>query len=381
MFGSGHVPFGERGGRARGALDLLAGHYPAFTIGGGVGRLLPVFHFHETEAATLEPKLQHLAENSYKTVTSTAITAFVRDGTPPPDRSVALAFDDAWSSVWTVAGPLLRKYAMRAIVYAIPARIGDAPGVRPTIEDAPTDNKQFDPAAFDSADNPFVTWSELRHLHDAGTFDVQSHTQTHSMIFAGPEIVDFVAPSFRRESLLNRPRVDRNGTPRYLDPGALGSPLYPRRSCMSDALRFFPDEGTGARTAAHVAAHGGERFFDRSGWRTELRRIAGTARGSSQDAGARDRTIEGELRGAREDLETRLPGHHVDHICLPWGVAGDATRAALERCGYRTAFANRFRGRFAVAAGDDPFALKRLSNRFIFALPGRGRRYVFLPAR
>jgi hypothetical protein len=67
----------------------------------------------------------------------------------------------------------------------------------------------------------------------------------------------------------------------------------------------------------------------------------------------------------------------VDHICLPWGVAGRVTWRTLERCGYRTAFANRFRGRFAVASGDDPYALKRLSNRHIFALPGRGRRYFF----
>ena len=376
MFGSAHVPFGERGGRARGALDLLAGHYPAFTIGGSVGRLLPVFHFHETTAATLQPKLRYLAENRYTTVTSSAITALVRNGVPPPAHSVVLAFDDAWSSVWTVAGPLLRKYGMRAIVYAIPARIAEAADVRPTIHDA-----RIDPAALDSADNPFVTWPELRRLHSSGTFDVQSHTRTHSMIFASQALVDFVSPSFRSESLLNRPRVDRNGIPRFLDPEALGAPLYPRRSCMSDALRFYPDEEAGARTVAHVAAHGAERFFDRPDWRGELRRIAGTPSGTSQDATARDRTIEDELRGAREELEGRLAGHRVDHICLPWGVAGRTTRAALERCGYRSAFANRFRGRFAVAAGDDPFALKRLSNRFIFALPGLGRRYVFLSDR
>jgi len=129
-----------------------------------------------------------------------------------------------------------------------------------------------------------------------------------------------------------------------------------------------------------VAANGGERVFERSDWRAELRRVAGEPRGTSQDASARDRAIDAELGGAREDLEARLPGHRVDHICLPWGVAGRATRSALERCGYRTAFANRFRGRFAVAASDDPYALKRLSNRYIFSLPGRGRRYVFLSA-
>jgi Polysaccharide deacetylase len=372
MFGS-HPPFGERGGRVRGALDLLAGHYPAFTIGGAVGGLLPVFHFHETTVDTLEPKLQYLADNGYRTVTSAAITALVRDGILPPARSVVLAFDDAWSSVWTVAGPLLRRHGMQAIVYAIPARIRDANGTRPTIDDA-----AVDASAGDAGDNPFVTWPELRRLHDEGIFDVQSHTRTHSMVFAAPTLVDFVSPAFRRESMLNRPRVDRGGEPRFLDPAALGAPLYVRRSCMSDALRFYPEDDAAVRTIGHVAEHGGERFFDRPDWRRELRRIAGEPRGTSQDAGARDRAIENELRGAREDLEARLPGHRVDHICLPWGVAGLTTRAALERCGYRTAFANRFRGRFAVAAGDDPYALKRLSNRYVFALPGRGRRYVFL---
>ena len=376
MFGSAHVPFGERGGRARGALDLLAGHYPAFTVGGGVGRLLPVFHFHESTPATLEPKLQYLAENGYKTVTSPSVTALVRDGVSPPPRSVVLAFDDAWSSVWTVAGPLLRRYKMQAIVYAIPARIRDANVTRPTIDD----DGQIDPAAIDASEDPLVTWPEIRRLHEDGTFDVQSHTRTHSMVFAAPVIVDFVSPAFRQESLLNRPRVDRNGAPRFLDPAALGAPLYVRRSCMSDALRFYPDAATGARTTEYVTANGGERFFDRPGWRPELRRVAGEPQGTSQDAGVRDRAIEDELRGGREDLESRLPGHRVDHICLPWGVAGRATRAALERCGYRSAFANRFRGRFAVAAGDDPYALKRLSNRYVFALPGHGRRYVFLSA-
>ena len=97
------------------------------------------------------------------------------------------------------------------------------------------------------------------------------------MIFAAPALVDFVSPAFRAESMLNRPRVDGDGTPRYLDPAALGAPLYVRRSCMSDALRFYPDDEDGARTVAHVAAHGGERFFDRPDWRGELRRGRGRA--------------------------------------------------------------------------------------------------------
>jgi hypothetical protein len=233
-----------------------------------------------------------------------------------------------------------------------------------------------DPAALDAAADPLVTWPELKQLHRDGTVDVQSHSLTHSMVFAAPVVAGFVSPDFVKESPLDRPRLDREGPLRFLSPTALGAPLYLRRSRMSDARRFFPDPEQTARCVAYVGDHGGRGFFERPAWREELRRVAGEPRGSSEDLGARDAAVEEELRGARERLEAALPLHRVDQICLPWGVAGEATWRRLERCGYRTAFANRLRGRFAVAAGDSPYALKRLSNRFIRALPGRGRRFL-----
>ena len=81
-----------------------------------------------------------------------------------------------------------------------------------------------------------------------------------------------------------------------------------------------------------------------------------------------------ELSAAREvELQAKL-GTPVDHVCLPWGVSGPTTRAALERLGFVSAFANRWSGQYAVRAGDDPFFLKRLNGRHIFALPGKRRR-------
>jgi hypothetical protein len=373
MFGSeGRVPFGERGGRVRGMLDVVAGRYPSFLFGGAVGDVLPVFHFHQVIPDELEPQLQYLAENGYRTVTSSAVTRLVRDGISPPARAVMLAFDDAWSTLWTVAAPLLRRYEMQAVTYAIPGRIRGAAAVRSTIDDG-----LRDPDTLDNAPDPLATWPELKQLHSEGIIDVQSHTLTHSMMFASPVITGFVSPEFETESPLDRPRLDRDGVLRFLAPSALGAPLYVRRSRMSDALRFFPDPDQITRCVEHVRTRDGRAFFGQRGWREELRRVAGAPRGTSENPSARDAAIEEELRGGREQLEAALPNHHVDHICLPWGVAGMITWRLLERCGYRTAFANRFRGRFAVAADDPPYALKRLSNRFISTLPGRGRRFFF----
>src|SRR4249920_1270813 len=127
--------FDERGGRFRGVLDLIAGHYPAFLFGLPVGDILPVFHFHETTPQTLEPALAYLRDNGYRTVGADELGAFVRGGRHPGDRTVVLTFDDAWASLWLVVGPLLARYDMRAVVYAIPALVEDAAAVRPRSEE------------------------------------------------------------------------------------------------------------------------------------------------------------------------------------------------------------------------------------------------------
>ena len=87
---NGRVPWTERKTRWRGALDLATGAYPLFVFGGPVGRVLPVFHFHEVSAAYLEPYLQYLDENGYRTVTTDAVARWVRGGQHPGPRSVAL---------------------------------------------------------------------------------------------------------------------------------------------------------------------------------------------------------------------------------------------------------------------------------------------------
>src|SRR4029079_4597585 len=141
--------FSERGGKARGCLDLVSGRFPAFVFGGGLGALLPVFHFHDVTREEREPKLRHLADNGYRSVVSDEIASYVRGDLKLPARSVGLCLDDAWSRLETVAAPLLQQYSLRAITYAIPARITEQ----------------------GEGDSPFVTWAQLSALHASGTID------------------------------------------------------------------------------------------------------------------------------------------------------------------------------------------------------------------
>jgi hypothetical protein len=176
------------------------------------------------------------------------------------------------------------------------------------------------------------------------------------MVFSGDTVIDRVTPHWAIGPMLNRPRIDDGMSLEFLTPDHAGYPLFAERSRMSDGLRFFPDPEACERIAANPTA-------------TPTSPVQGYWETPDQQL----RAIEHELVAGRDLLEQKLRTH-VRHICLPWGVSGTLTRQALARTGYATAFANRMAGRFVVAAQDDPFYLKRLHERYVFALPGRGRR-------
>jgi hypothetical protein len=350
------VPFSERGGKARGCLDLVSGRYPAFVFGGRLGAFLPVFHFHDVTREELEPKLRHLADNGYRSVTSEDIAAYVRRDTPLPPRAVGLCFDDAWKSLATVAAPLLSQYGLRAITYAIPARMTEA----------------------GENDSPFVTWNELEALQASGVIDVQSHTDSHARIFASCDVEDFVQPGYEATPLLNRPQRVAPPARAFVTPADLGAPIYGMRSRMSDGRRALVPAAVHEACVNFVAREGGAAFFARPDWRNRLNGLVASANlpefeSEDQQLGA----IEDELARSRSILNARLKTQTVSHICLPWGISGARTEAMLKRTGYQTAFANRLPGQHAVHAGDDPYWLKRLPNHYITRLPGRGRQYWF----
>lgn len=366
---SAHVPFPERGGLLRGVVDLATCRYPAFIFGGPVGRLLPVFHLHEVTVASLEPKLRHLAEHGYRTVTSEALDRFVRGGVHPGERTVVLCFDDAHASLWIVAAPLLRRYGFQAITFAIPGRIAEAASVRPTI-DIPEPPPPAPPG-------DFVTWPELRALAAGSVIDVQCHGHAHSKIFCRDTPHGFVTPGVNAWHPLDMPLLFREAAGVYLDPDDLGAPLYVQRSRLSDGLRYVDDGGAHDRCVAHVRNRGGASFFDRRGWRAELQDLAGRGEsGAFETDEERRAAIYHDLDRAQVVLRDRLRTNAVRHLCFPWEVAGTIARGAARALGFRTAFADRLFGLRAVCAGDDPWRLMRLNGKFIPSLPGRRRKWV-----
>lgn len=367
----GAIPFSERNTPWRGVLDVATGCYPAFLFGGsGLGRWLPVFHFHEATPAGLEPYLLYLTENGYRTVMSDAIAAYVRRGLHPGAKSVVLCFDDAWASLWTVAAPLLRKYGLQAITYVSPDRMPDLAVPRPTMERPGEVALDVDHSA-----TPFAAWCELSALHASGTVDIQAHTFRHTTIFSDSAISGFVQPGFSRHPHLY-PRMKTGSGERYITPTDLGAPLYTQRSRYSDALRY-DNPGSFDACTRHVRENGGVEFFKRQEWEQELRMIAESHQGHQETPEQRDAAILEDLATARAMLNEKLNTDTVRHMCFPWAIASKPGEIAAEKAGYETAFGDRLFGGRSVRPGDPPYRLMRLKHQHLYCLPGVGRQTFF----
>jgi len=332
------IPWTESLSPWRAPADVLLGCYPAFAFGGPLSRrIFPVFHFHEVSPSYLEPHLAYLAKNGYRCAGAGELMAYLEKGDRPPPRTVLLTFDDAWTSLWTVAAPLLRKYGMRAVTFAIPGRVSGSEGVRPTVGDEPG-MEDFG----DRGDEPFCRWEELKRLDQERVVEVEAHTFAHEQIPVTGEVSGkWTEAIVERIPLLSRPLVWTSPDAfRPYDRRELGLPLRPTRSRMSDARRL--DAGNGAEETE------------------DERRSA----------------IAADLKRCYGQLASHL-GRPPRLLCFPWAVAGAVATEEAARAGFRAAFSDSFPGRRFVHPRSNPFRLMRLKHNWIFALPGKGRRTVF----
>ena len=114
--------------------------------------------------ANFAQHLDWLQANGYRPVSVQAVLDARAGRRALPERAVLLTFDDGLRSAYTRAFPLLRAYGFPALV---------APVTRwlelPAGEVVP-----YGPRDFTAED--FLTWAQLREMHDSGLVEIASHS-------------------------------------------------------------------------------------------------------------------------------------------------------------------------------------------------------------
>lgn len=350
--------------------DLLLGRYPDFVTGGGLPRgHVPVFVFHSLEPASFGRKLAYLADNGYQTLSADEYFLVLMGARPAPERAVVLTLDDGRASVRSVGLPLLSRHGMKAVVFLIPGRIGEAPprplpppGLRQVLEPPPPNEG-------------FLSWPEVEELARTGRFDFQSHSLSHALVHTAPHVVDFLTPEMRRGyRSLDVPLIHDGAGDVPVDAVPLGTPLLRSAPRLSEELRFFEDPELRRAAVEAVRDGGGEGFFARANWRRRLKRTVDgrSLSGRTETREERTAAILRELAVSKRLIEEHV-GQPVTHLCYPWHVFGPTAQRLARQVGYRTAFCGKLRGVPLTLPGGDPLQIARIGEDYVETLPGRGR--------
>jgi hypothetical protein len=214
-------------------------------------------------------------------------------------------------------------------------------------------------------------------MHEAGMVDIQSHSLTHALVPVSARIQDFVHPGFAAGAYANADvPIGFSDDPRRPERRLrLGAPVFEARSRLSGRPRFLDAPELTQALVEHVAVCGGADFFKRAAWRRELAAVLDAwperRRGAFETPEQTRAAIRDELALSKELLECRLPGKAVRHFCYPWFDGSGLADQLAAQVGYRTVH-----GGVGVRSRDGsamPLPVQRISEEYLFRLPGEGR--------
>lgn len=158
-------------------------------------RNVPVLMYHHiTPAAGMicttpdlfDDQLAGLVRQGWRSLSAAQFEAFLA-GEPVPERSLLITFDDGYLNNWVYAHPILKRHNMTAILFAVTGWIGEG-ACRVQSGQAPQNELPWCPdhatckqeIENGRADAVMARWSELQSMTADGTFEVFSHTHTHT---------------------------------------------------------------------------------------------------------------------------------------------------------------------------------------------------------
>lgn len=347
-------------------FGLGLGRYPAFVRSDVQPEQIPVFQFHDVSPATLEPVLEFLARNDYETLTGDEYYERVVGASPRRDREVMLTFDDGQASLYTVAYPLLRKFKQRAVAYIVPGRVSEGE----------TNSNEND------MDRALCSWLQIREMYDSGVIDFQSHSLYHHSIAISPKVCDFNRPDLLTSFLQSDLAPIRHRHMDGRDPDLhcpWGLPIYQWSARMCAHPAYIEQTQIQEACTRYVADHGGEAFFHSRGWRRQLKTIMRNAQekilpARFEKSGEQRNAILTDLCQSKAAIEARLSGSCAQHFCFPW-YRGSALAVELSHeAGYVSNAWGSLLPRFVNPGDTRPVPIPRLQPKYIYRLPGVGRR-------
>jgi len=345
----------------RSAARLARTRYPRFLFGREVPTdEIPVFTYHEIDAAELDADLEFLERNRYRTLSLDEYRERMQNPRLARDKCVLLTFDDARRNFWDVVFPVLARRGARAALFVPTYWIGER-----------------HVSAHEATPPGFMTWAELRECVASGLIDVESHAHRHTLVFTSARLAGFATPrALASYDLFDWPMRHERGLDRVGRP-PLGTPIYESAPLLSARVRYVEPALPALTCRSLVEAEGGERFFAKRTALAELKAayaaVAGRVKGRLVQPDELRAEIETELALGVEAFRREL-GRAPRYFAYPWMLGGSESLGILKDLGFEAAFGVALDfGRIRREAS--PIAVyARYKSDWLRFLPGDGRR-------
>ena len=292
---------------------------------------VPAYFYHQIDAAEFEQICKLIVEGGFQALT---INQLLDRDFNPKAPALLLTMDDGWSSVWSIAFPIARRYGIRFTLFLVPEAIEDSPECRSTLDDG------ADVAVLsqrDLGDRPMLTWAEVQALSQSGWVEIQSHSLNHGMVFTSASPREFSTPtgSFPRTDRV--PVISQIGDRDVAEwKPPLGTPVYTLAPALVAPQRFIENETAREHCIAIVRENGGEQFFQTEGWRQLLQQTFDRAGETGHWEGEEERRdrYRQDLTQAKDQIETRLSGVQIRAFAPPWGAMHPDLSAVAQQTGH-----------------------------------------------
>jgi hypothetical protein len=363
--------------------SLFSG-YPDFVYSKNDNLILdgiPVFVYHTIDPKLFESQLQYLKDNGYRTLSIHEFYETMVDSkTFDNKKTVLITIDDARSSVWRYAYPLLKKYEMHASVFVIPGITQESILFRKNLEDFWNDKCSLKEIYNeDENDNTLCNWQEIKEMYSSGFVNIESHTLFHREIFKNLNITDYIIPeiSFIPYNFKGSPYYSLDDLGKTMSSNNFGGlPLFESAPLML--------AGPKLDISTEFIVKCKEIYLDASknnkDWKSSIKKIVNEQLSRNKYFSLEPHSKEDVLQDlmiSRELIQKNLDSNAGNHLCLPWTKGNNDTINICIDLGIKSCFWGILESKKINKPGDNPYFISRIKNDFIFRLPGKHRKSLY----